>query len=157
MPSSNEILRSAFTRFLPGWISTLIAFPLIFAPRSFLELGRPQFEFLTLFSSAALAGHALVLALLRPRLRDDADLVGRKSVVAGACSVGGLLITSMLPHGLRGPTTIALTYMAVAGIVTAGLYVPWLQTAGTRQRPPIPRSSGLESSGAHHDPFADDR
>src|SRR5437764_1018341 len=67
MPSSRDILRSAFTRFLPGWLGALVAFPLLFAPHSFLELGRIQFALLTVYSTAALAGHALVLAVLSLR------------------------------------------------------------------------------------------
>ena len=84
MGRMRKIVRSALTRFLPGWILALISFPLFFAPGSFVEIGRAQLVAIAVFTSAVLVGHTVALLLIAPRLRADADIVGRKSAVAGA-------------------------------------------------------------------------
>ncbi len=132
-----DIIRGAVSRFLPGWLLTLVAVPLVFAPKSLLELGPVQFGLLTDYTVAAVSGYVASLFVMRHRLRTDADVLGRKGVVAGASSVGALLITSLLPHGLRSYVTIATIYFTVSAGVTLALYAPWLRSkAGSPQTEP---------------------
>lgn len=128
MTSFREIVRGAVSRFLPGFLLTLVAFPLLFAPRTFVELELIQIARLSGYTVAALAGYAASVLAMRSRFRPDAELVGRKSVVAGTCSVGAVLITSFLPHGLRSYATLMATYFAVSAGVTLVLFMPWLRT-----------------------------
>src|SRR5690242_5375785 len=99
MVSFRDIRRSTFRRFLPGWVGTLIGLPLIFKAESLLEIGARQFALIAVYSSIALAGHALTLLFLRSRLRADARLTDSKSVIVGICAVLAVLAGSMVRRG----------------------------------------------------------
>jgi hypothetical protein len=130
MVSFRDIRRSTFRRFLPGWLSTLIGLPLIFKAESLLAIGTREFGLIAVFSSIALAGHALTLLLLRSRLRADAKLVDSKSFLIGACSVGAVLIASMTRRGRLDYAEIAAIYAGVPAVLTALMYAPWIRRRG---------------------------
>ena len=123
-----KIVRSALTRFLPGWILALIAFPTFFSPQTLWEIDAALLSRLAQFTAFSLAGHMFALGVLAPRLRADADIVGRKSILAGACSVGALLITSLARHGRWTEAVILVDYAAVGFATTFALYLPWVQS-----------------------------
>ena len=82
------------------------------------------------------AGYASVLGALRSRLRDDADVGGRRAIVAGIGSLGLIVASAAVwrlgtPSLLGGVARIAGLYFASGAAVTLGLYFPWI---ATRQR-----------------------
>jgi hypothetical protein len=127
MVSFRDIRRSTFRRFLPGWSSTLIGLPLIFKPGSLLDIGPRQFALIALYSSIALAGHALTLLLLRSRLRADVSLTDSKSFIIGVCSVLTVLAGSIVRRSRLDYVEIAAIYAAVASVLTALVYAPWIR------------------------------
>lgn len=127
MVSFRDIRRSTFRRFLPGWLATLVGFPLIFKAESLLEIGTRQYALIAIYSSVALAGHALTLLALRSRLRADVRVTDSKSFIVGACSVGAVLIASMLRRGRIDYVEIATVYAAVPAMLTALMYAPWIR------------------------------
>jgi len=131
MVSFRDIRRSTFSRFLPGWLGTLIGLPVIFKAEALLEIGARQLVLITLYSLVALAGHALTLTLLRPRLRADVRVTDSKSFIVGACSVGAVLISSMLRRGPRDYADIGLIYFGVSAVLTALMYAPWIRSRST--------------------------
>ena len=118
-----DLFRSALTRFLPGW---LVSFALSSVLLNEVPTRLVQVGLLTMYTFAAVAGHAAALATMRRWLRSDSDVASRKSVVAGAASVGALLITSFIPHDVRGYALWVALYFAAAASITAAMYAPWV-------------------------------
>ena len=127
MVSFRDIRRSTFRRFLPGWLTTLVGFPLIFKAESLLEIGTRQLALAVIYSGIALAGHTLTLLVLRSRLRADVKVADSKSFIVGACSVGAVLVASMLRRGRVDYVEVATIYAAVPAVLTALMYAPWIR------------------------------
>ena len=123
MISLRTILRGVLTRFLPAFIlATAIMYGLAsLADRISVGL----LGLVTLYALMTL-GYTAALVALRYRLRADADVAGRRSVVAGllapAAYLGGLVLIA--PHG-------ALAYnaacVAIGAVLAIGMFFPWLK------------------------------
>ena len=128
MLSARDILRGALTRFLPAWLAAVTFTLAVVDGQSPFTLTSTQLLLFSFCCLASLAGYTGSLVAMRRRLRSDAAVDGRKSFVAGVCSVGALIIVFALPHGLRGYATVVATYFATSAAVTLVLYAPWLRT-----------------------------
>jgi hypothetical protein len=83
-------------------------------------------------------GYTAALATLRYRLRADADVAGRRSVVAGllvpAAYLGGLVL--LAPENQLTQTAAAVL---VGAVLAVGMFFPWLKDA------PVPALTDQEA------------
>ncbi len=119
------IVRGALARFLAASVTVLaaLAIPLVL----FADHGIRAVQLLLLAgeSGAAAMGFGAVLFLLRRALHPQADVAGRRSVVAGACFPIGLMVASMKIQVLGLPAIAGLS-AGVGGLFALGMYWPWL-------------------------------
>jgi len=142
------ILRGVLTRFLPALIlGTGILYALAFL------LDRVSVGWIGLATVYALMtiGYTGALAALRYRLRADADVAGRRSVVAGllapAAHVGGLVLLK----SSSAPGVIVAS-AAIGAVLAIGMFFPWLKGAPVAALTDSEALHLLEESGAN---FAD--
>jgi hypothetical protein len=133
--SLRTILRGTLTRFIPAVIlGTAILYGLARLADS-LSVG-----WLNISIAYALLtiGYTAALAALRYRLRADADVAGRRSVVAGllvpAAYLGGLVL--LAPKGLLA---LNATAIAIGAVLAVGMFFPWLKSA------PVPALTDQEA------------
>ena len=85
--------------------------------------------------AALSVGFVSVLGLLRARLRADADVSGRRSVVAGIAGLGFVAAGAATfhlatPSPLEGLARVGVLYLSSGALVTLGIYVPWIAVRG---------------------------
>jgi hypothetical protein len=169
----SEIARGVLTRFFPAAVagSAIVALILStigrFAPfASQLVIGVTGTALLSAFGASA------ALLAVRPLLRVDAEVSGRKSAVAGALSaalsltligamstlnvilalpfIGGRLDLLAMPAGQVVPF-MAIPVLSGAALVVA-TYLPWLSLAKSATAPVIASRDGALHSGDPFDP-----
>lgn len=123
-----DIIRGATRRFLPAAAATALALELTTWA---VAGGHPSFTSLGASLCALGLGYVGALGLVRPWLRDDAAVAGRRAVVAGIASLGLVVAganvlrpgTSFIFSSILG---LAGLYFASGSVVTLGLYFPWI-------------------------------
>jgi hypothetical protein len=84
-------------------------------------------------TAATASGYGLSLWLARRRFRADAQLGGRRDLVAGALAVVLLLAASVATQG--APLPLRLTLCLASGVLAAmAAHLPWLQRRRMEQR-----------------------
>jgi len=135
MISLRTILRGTLTRFVPALIlGTAILYGLArLADR--LSVGWLN---LALVYAFVTIGYTAALVALRYRLRADADVAGRRSVVAGllvpAAYLGGMVL--LAPQGQLAENAAAI---AIGAVLAVGMFFPWLKAA------PVPALTDQEA------------
>jgi hypothetical protein len=138
MISWRELGRGIYRRFLPAVVVTDLVLSL---PTWIATHAAPSLSATIIGLGALVIGYSSVLGLLRKRLRPDAGVDGRRSVVAGVASLG-LIVAGAATLRLGGPSLVTglarlgALYVGSSAIVTLGIYFPWIGA----------RSSGLVSS-----------
>jgi hypothetical protein len=123
-------LKGALGRFLPAGV--LLAFAVMAASQ---ELGLSALVATLFFEVPLTSGYIAGIELLRRRLRGDAGIDGRKSVIAGAVAP---LVLFAVVVGLEGARPLGfLLWTFLSGFVTAVLlFFPWLRTASSDEAEP---------------------
>ncbi|HRP08120.1 MAG TPA: hypothetical protein PLL69_06485 [Gemmatimonadales bacterium] len=125
MLSLSTILRGTLARFLPALI---VGFSVIYALASLTD--RTTIGWLPVVTAYVLVtlGYFLALMTLRFRLRADAGVAGRRSVVAGllAPSAAFLGILGVAPNS---ELAAIVTFFAVGAALAVGMFFPWLKTS----------------------------
>lgn len=110
------VVATEFVLSLPTWVAAHVAPSLV---ASLTGLG------------ALVLGYSTVLGLLRTRLRADAGVDGRRSVIAGIASLG-LIVAAAATFRIGSPSILvslsrfAGLYFGSSVLVTVGLYFPWI-------------------------------
>jgi hypothetical protein len=156
-----EILRGSATRFFPGAVVGAIVTSLAIAPLPFVASMWPRLIGGSLLGAAlATVGFVAAAALTRRWLRVDAEVAGRKSVVAGVVAVGtAFAILAFSPSFLVMRVSmfgVSSFYMVrtvaipvVAGILaTLAIYFPWLSRNPEEIAEPARRHSELMGGAA---------
>jgi hypothetical protein len=156
-----QILRGAAKRFFPGAVVGAIATSLAIGPLQFVASMWPQLIGGALAGAAlATVGFVAAIALTRRWLRVDAEVAGRKSVVAGFVAAGtaftilafspSFLVMKVSMFGVSSfylVRTIAIP--VVAGILaTLAIYFPWLSRTPEQATEPARRHTELMSGAA---------
>ena len=135
MISLRTILWGTLTRFIPALIlGTAILYGLA------RLADRASVGWLNIAIAYALltVGYTAALAALRYRLRADADIAGRRSVVAGllvpAAYLGGLVLLAP-----QGQLALNATAIAIGAVLAVGMFFPWLKPA------PVPALTDQEA------------
>jgi hypothetical protein len=119
-----EAVRATLTRFLPSSILSLgIGFLLLEVP-----VGAETLEFIVgtlLLSGATTIGYGLGLEGLRRWLYENANVAGRRSVVAGLLSPLAVFIGAVLFQGL-GTIGGGLLFLLVGIVMALVMFFPWL-------------------------------
>lgn len=140
MTSGRDIVRGALTRFYPGAVAGMAATAIAVGPFEFAASQVPRFIGGSLLGAAiATAGYGLALSLVRKRLRPDAAVVGRKSVVAGvAAAIATVALLPLIPGGIAANIAVG-----VAGgfLATLGIYFPWLSGSPEPTKDPASRGA----------------
>jgi hypothetical protein len=135
MISLRTVLRGTLTRFLPALIvGTAILYGLArLADR--LSVGWLN---VAVIYACVTIGYTAALVALRYRLRADADVAGRRSVVAGllvpAAYLGGMVL--LAPQGRLAENAAAI---AIGVALALGMFFPWLKAA------PVPALTDQEA------------
>ena len=151
MISRSDILRGIATRFLPAAVAGSAAIALLLS-----TIGRwaplPTQLLIGVVGASTLSaiGAGVALLAVRPRLRDDADVAGRRSLVAGglasalslaviSATSGTLSVILALPFIggrldlLAMPASDALPFIGIpvlsGALVAIGTYFPWVTKA----------------------------
>ena len=118
------------SRFVPG---AALGFVAVVVPVSIaailtspaIELGLGEFAARAAGWTIALsAGYQAMIRILRPTLHAEAEVSGRRSVVAGAASTGALLVTCMLLGPVAEPVRLAAAALCGAGVAFT-MFWPW--------------------------------
>ena len=118
------------SRFAPG---AALGFVAIIAPISLAAvltspatpLGLGEFAARAAGWTIALCtGYQAMIRILRPTLHADAEVSGRRSVVAGAASAGAVLVTCMLLGPAAEPLRLAAAALCGAGVAFT-MFWPW--------------------------------
>jgi hypothetical protein len=156
-----DILRGAARHFFPGAVVGAIATSLAIGPLRFVASKWPQLIGGSLVGAAlATVGFVAAIALTRRWLRVDAEVAGRKSVVAGFVAAGtaftflalspSFLVMRVSMFGVSAfylGRTIAIP--VVAGILaTLAIYFPWLSRNPEEIAEPTRRHTELMSGAA---------
>ena len=121
-----DILRGAFTRFLPAAGGGAFAILLAFDGRNVAAIQPGGWALFAGLMLAETGGFATLLWRLRFRLEGKAAVAGRRSVVAGALGIVGLFVESIFAQGAAPGWALLLGVAAGAG---AGVltYWPWIR------------------------------
>src|SRR5256885_4484558 len=139
MTTPGEILRGAGGRFFPGAVVGALATSLVFGPMPFVASMWPRWVTGSLAAALlATLGFAAVIFLAKRFLRADAEIAGRKSVVAGFAAAGAAfailaftnsyLVMSLSLFRLSMyhiGQTLAIPVIAGA-VTTLAIYFPWI-------------------------------
>ena len=126
MVTVREILRGAFTRFLPAAGGGALAILLAFDGRNVAAIQPAGWALFAGLLLAQTVGFATLLWRLRFRLEVTAGVAGRRSVVAGALGIVGLFVESIFAQGASTGSAILMGVAAGAG---AGVltFWPWMR------------------------------
>jgi hypothetical protein len=128
MSSIRDVFVGALTRFLPGAVLGFASIVVLFDLVSGIPVSVLQYPLIA-WTSALTAGFAAALLGIRSRLRADADVRGRRSLVAGFCSAGALAAVGLLAQGLTLGAELAVG-LALGSAVGMGMYFPWIRVSG---------------------------
>lgn len=147
MVTFREIVAGSIRRFVPGAIigqAAMIALLLIGEP---VGLEWRDLTVLAGFTLLLEAGHLAALAFTRRSMRGDADVAGRRSLVAGlaagAFHFGFAAAVGTLTEG-QGMWLAALSGAAA----TVAVFFPWFRTAHEEPLPIVPVEADLALSEA---------
>lgn len=125
MVSLRDVVRGITTRFLPSCALGLVALTALLR----ISLGGP----FTVGWSKILpqivvlsAGYGAVLLLVRYRLRADADVAGRRSIVAGLVSPAALLCALVFIHP-RSVVGFSVLSLVLGGAIAIAMFFAWLK------------------------------
>jgi hypothetical protein len=145
MNAIRDVIVGALTRFLPaavlGFASIVVLFDLVGGtPVSMLQYP------LIAWASALTAGFGAGVLAIRSRLRSDADVRGRRSLVAGFCSAGALAAVGLLAQGFTLGAELVLG-LGLGSAVGVGMYFPWIRVPGiSKALGGSPAEGGLSST-----------
>ncbi|MDZ4258654.1 MAG: hypothetical protein U0974_07670 [Gemmatimonadales bacterium] len=126
MISLRTIVRGVLTRFLPAFLLGTAIMYGIASRADRLVVG--LLGLATVFALVTL-GYAAALIAMRFRLRADANVAGRRSVVAGllapAAYLGGLMLLAP-----RGTLTFFGACVVIGAALATGMFFPWLKGPG---------------------------
>lgn len=114
MVSWRSILRGAVTRFIPGVGTFLGVGYFVNASRGELTLATTQVAGFATLALWCTVGFVVTLGILRARLHDTAHIDGRRSYIAGLCTVAMLLATDVL-YAAPVPRSAMWAIVTVAG------------------------------------------
>ena len=125
MISLRIILLGTLTRFLPALI---VGTALLYTAVSMLDRVTVGWTYLSVTYAWLTLGYTIALLALRYRLRADADVAGRRSVVAGllapaAYLCGVVLLTPDTPRGFD------MAGLLIGAVLAIGMFFPWLKGA----------------------------
>ncbi len=125
MISIREIVRGALTRVLPasaGLMAAMLLLPMLGGASGL----SPYAPLIAAWEVTSLTvGYAVVLLGFRRRIHPSADVTGRRAIVVGLTSPLALLVASAFAQG-AGRAEIAAVSAAVGGLITLGMFFPWL-------------------------------
>jgi hypothetical protein len=127
--ATSEVARATLTRFLPA---SLLSLGTVFVVINASLLGSRVVDILLMVFGATLGAGVLLaggywtgLTLLRRWLYPDAEISGRRSIIAGLMSPLGLFISVVLGAGVRPAGAFLITF--VVGLVMAlAMFFAWL-------------------------------
>jgi Na+/melibiose symporter-like transporter len=118
---AGAVLSGTFRRFLPGGI--LAGFVLATA------MGEPAGMILVALAEVVMAaGYAVGLGIMRPSLRSDAGVDGRRSVVAGLVAPAVLFSLLTLVGGTSLMGLMLVTILTGFGVAIT-MFFPWLRSS----------------------------
>lgn len=118
------VARGLIGRFIPasvGIMSALALIPILTEPRR----AGIVLSLMTMETACVIVGYGATLSVMRRWLYPDADINGRRSVIAGLFSPLTLGIASLFLQG-RGEMIAPASILAGAGMAVV-LFFPWLQ------------------------------
>lgn len=125
MISIREIVRGALTRVAPagaGLMAAMLLLPMLDGASGL----SPYAPLIAAWEVASITvGYAVVLLGFRRRLHPSAEVAGRRAIVVGLTSPLALVVASVFAQG-AGRAEIAAVSAAVSGLVTLGMFFPWL-------------------------------
>jgi hypothetical protein len=145
-----EIVRGALKRFLPGAAIGALATSSVFGLTPFAAAVWPRWVGGSIFAAVlASLGFAAIIFLARRYLRPDAEIAGRKSVVAGFAAAaaaftilsfsGSYLVMSLSLFRFSAyqiGRTLAIPVLAGA-VATFAIYFPWISRHPEEEGQPI--------------------
>ena len=158
-----QIFRGLLRKFLPAAAVTSLVLDV---PSGSSSGASVSFVFLAIDLIALSVGYVSVLGALKSRLREDAEVTGRRSIVAGIASLG-LIVAGAAVFRLGTPSVwesvarmVGFNF-ATGGIVTLGLYFPWIgaRRIGVGAPPSMAELQSADSSLLNEIPYdhADER
>jgi hypothetical protein len=117
-------VKGAFGRFLPAGV--LLA--LVVTAVASEALGLSALAAIAFLEVPLLAGYIAAIELLRRRLRGDAGIDGRRSVIAGAVAPVLLFVVMVALRG-TGPLAFLLWAFVCSFATAVLLFFPWLRTS----------------------------
>ena len=143
MPAIREVLRATLLRFLPTTVVGSFALIFFMAGADLRSVSAGTYIELAVLLVAVAAGFGAGLTALRSRLRADAQLDGRRSVIAGMLGIVGLVAAMRgLPMGSSSPHRLARSIGAMSAVL---MFLPWVQSRD-RITPGVPP---LDAARAH--------
>ena len=130
MVTFREIVKGAISRFLPGAVvgqAAMIAFLLIGEPSG---LALRDLPILAGFTALMTIGHAGALGVMRRMMRDDADVSGRRALIAGLAAGAFHFGIAAAVSTFTENQGFALAVFSGAAAATA-MFFPWIRA----QRP----------------------
>jgi hypothetical protein len=127
------IVRGAATRFAGGIAAFFTGSFVLAAVLKGVTIGPSQAVGFAELMLSLTAGYVIALGMLRPSLRSEAGVVGRRSVLAGLAATCvylymGTLHAGPTPHLLRD-----VFALAAGGLTTLCVFFPWLSNHLDRQ------------------------
>jgi hypothetical protein len=124
----SEILRGAFTKFLPGALG-LMAVVLALEFSRGVRLSPLAAQVFSVEVLGLAAGYAGALALMRARLRSDVAINTKRSAIVGVAAATGLLALMAFIGGPWHVWSLGIASFATGAISAGLMFLPWLTRA----------------------------
>jgi hypothetical protein len=151
MVTVREILRGAVTRFLPTAGLGALALLLAFDGRHVAAIRPAGWALLAGMLVAETVGFSALLVRARFRLEVRAGITGRRSVIAGALGIVGLLLGSIFSQG-AGIAWAGLLATGCGAIAGAATYWPWMRRRVSAQELELWEAVDVTALGAPSPP-----
>ena len=138
MVRGSEILRGAFTKFLPGALTLVAAVVALELSRGVALSPRAGLVFMVEVLGLA-GGYAGALVIMRRNLRNDVAINTTRSVIVGLGAATGLLALMAFIGGPWHYWSLGLASLATGATSAAAMFLPWL-TRRSGQAPQVDAS-----------------
>ena len=131
--SIREVLRGTLSRFLPASVLSMGA---VGAAAGMAGPGLDWLVGVLGFAGALTGGFGLGMVALKRWLYPDADVAGRRSVVAGLLSPLAVFISVVLGSGLSHPAQVPVVLALIGGVMAVSMFFAWLSPTPEVMRGP---------------------